>query len=266
MIYLFIYLNLIKKITQRILSLEKAKIQFLPTDRPVYACLDCHQPYWWSNKESSSPARAMKMADKLHKTVLKHLRNNTNKKHLSHNHHSKQKKNKHGKKLHMDVINDNNDDENEAQSEEIESKETVYESETIQYSNTLVTSTSSSSLLTISNDLPTQVIDYEELNNIDLNDDTTSSKSLTEMFEKRNKYLTSSILSDDSGNTHTPVNIELKNDSNSIENHSDNKSNANVNENVEHCKLNKILQFQSAYVVKNGYEALITNWCNDFQG
>lgn len=41
----------------------------LPSDRPVYACANCNQPYWWNDKENSSPARAMKMADKLYKSV-----------------------------------------------------------------------------------------------------------------------------------------------------------------------------------------------------
>jgi len=45
----------------------------LPTDRPLFACVECKQPYWWNSKESSSPARAMRMAEKLYKTVQMHL-------------------------------------------------------------------------------------------------------------------------------------------------------------------------------------------------
>lgn len=45
----------------------------LPTDRPLYACVECLQPYWWNDKESSSPARAMRMAEKLYKSVQIHL-------------------------------------------------------------------------------------------------------------------------------------------------------------------------------------------------
>lgn len=40
-----------------------------PPGRPVYSCIDCHQPYWWNDKETSSPARAMKMADTLYQTI-----------------------------------------------------------------------------------------------------------------------------------------------------------------------------------------------------
>lgn len=45
----------------------------LPTDRPLFACVECKQPYWWNSKESSSPARAVRMAEKLYKTVQMHL-------------------------------------------------------------------------------------------------------------------------------------------------------------------------------------------------
>ena len=45
----------------------------LPTDRPLFACVECLQPYWWNSKESSSPARAMRMAEKLYNTVQLHL-------------------------------------------------------------------------------------------------------------------------------------------------------------------------------------------------
>ena len=44
-----------------------------PTDRELFCCVQCHQPYWWSERENSSPARAMKMADKLYNTVVQQL-------------------------------------------------------------------------------------------------------------------------------------------------------------------------------------------------
>ena len=44
-----------------------------PTDRDLFCCVQCYQPYWWSERENSSPARAMKMADKLYNTVVQQL-------------------------------------------------------------------------------------------------------------------------------------------------------------------------------------------------
>lgn len=42
----------------------------LPTDdRPLYACVKCGQPYWWSNGPSSSPARAMRKASEIYEKV-----------------------------------------------------------------------------------------------------------------------------------------------------------------------------------------------------
>ena len=43
-----------------------------PLDREVFVCKDCSQPYWWNERENSSPARAMKMADKLFTAVTRH--------------------------------------------------------------------------------------------------------------------------------------------------------------------------------------------------
>eukprot|EP01031_Cornospumella_fuschlensis_P032546 gene32546-39352_t len=45
----------------------------LPTDRPVYYCVSCHQPYWWNEGESSSPAKAMKKAHLLYEVIKKGL-------------------------------------------------------------------------------------------------------------------------------------------------------------------------------------------------
>lgn len=40
-----------------------------PTDRDVFICKQCYQPYWWNERETSTPARAMKMADKLYHAI-----------------------------------------------------------------------------------------------------------------------------------------------------------------------------------------------------
>lgn len=40
-----------------------------PTDRSVFICKQCYQPYWWNERETSTPARAMKMADKLFNAI-----------------------------------------------------------------------------------------------------------------------------------------------------------------------------------------------------
>ncbi|RYH15603.1 hypothetical protein EON65_31500 [archaeon] len=45
----------------------------IPTDRPVYYCVSCHQPYWWNEGESSSPAKAMKKAHLLYEAIKKGL-------------------------------------------------------------------------------------------------------------------------------------------------------------------------------------------------
>ena len=42
-----------------------------PLDRDIFICKDCSQPYWWNERENSSPARAMKIADKLFNAVTK---------------------------------------------------------------------------------------------------------------------------------------------------------------------------------------------------
>lgn len=43
--------------------------KFVPLDRPVFCCSSCLQPYWWNEKENSSPARAMRVAERLLKVV-----------------------------------------------------------------------------------------------------------------------------------------------------------------------------------------------------
>lgn len=40
-----------------------------PRDRHVFMCVNCSQPYWWSEREDSSPAKAMKKADSLYKLI-----------------------------------------------------------------------------------------------------------------------------------------------------------------------------------------------------
>lgn len=52
-------------------SIEDPRLagKFLPADRPVFACTSCLQPYWWNERENSSPARAMKVAERLHKLI-----------------------------------------------------------------------------------------------------------------------------------------------------------------------------------------------------
>lgn len=42
-----------------------------PLDRDIFVCKDCSQPYWWNERENSSPARAMKIADKLFNAVAR---------------------------------------------------------------------------------------------------------------------------------------------------------------------------------------------------
>ncbi len=37
----------------------------VPTDKQLFACALCHQPYWWNPKESSRSSRALMLADKL---------------------------------------------------------------------------------------------------------------------------------------------------------------------------------------------------------
>jgi hypothetical protein len=36
-------------------------------------CKDCDQPYWWNDRENSSPAKAMKMADRLYTAVSRSI-------------------------------------------------------------------------------------------------------------------------------------------------------------------------------------------------
>ena len=45
-----------------------------PTDRDVFICKQCYQPYWWNERETSTPARAMKMADKLFNAIQESTR------------------------------------------------------------------------------------------------------------------------------------------------------------------------------------------------
>lgn len=47
--------------------------KIVPTDRTVYACLDCSQPYWWSEVENSSPAKALRKAEELYTFLMKEL-------------------------------------------------------------------------------------------------------------------------------------------------------------------------------------------------
>ena len=50
-------------------SSEKGKIgsdlTYIPPDKPIFACTECHQIYWWNDRSDSSPARAMRVAMKL---------------------------------------------------------------------------------------------------------------------------------------------------------------------------------------------------------
>lgn len=52
-------------------SIDDARLsgKFLPADRPIFCCSSCLQPYWWNEKENSSPARAMRVAERLHKLI-----------------------------------------------------------------------------------------------------------------------------------------------------------------------------------------------------
>eukprot|EP01038_Epipyxis_sp_PR26KG_P006064 gene6064-8349_t len=43
--------------------------KIFPSDRSVFACINCAQPYWWNEDENSSPAKAMKLADYLHDMI-----------------------------------------------------------------------------------------------------------------------------------------------------------------------------------------------------
>jgi hypothetical protein len=44
-----------------------------PPDREIFVCKDCDQPYWWNDRENSSPAKAMKMADRLYNAVSRSI-------------------------------------------------------------------------------------------------------------------------------------------------------------------------------------------------
>ena len=44
-----------------------------PPDREIFVCKECDQPYWWNDRENSSPAKAMKMADRLYTAVSKSI-------------------------------------------------------------------------------------------------------------------------------------------------------------------------------------------------
>lgn len=44
-----------------------------PSDRQVFICVSCGQPYWWSELENSSPAKALKQADALYELIMKGL-------------------------------------------------------------------------------------------------------------------------------------------------------------------------------------------------
>ena len=40
-------------------------LSYIPPDKPIYACVQCLQIYWWNDRSDSSPARAMRVAMKL---------------------------------------------------------------------------------------------------------------------------------------------------------------------------------------------------------
>jgi hypothetical protein len=44
-----------------------------PPDREIFVCKECDQPYWWNDRENSSPAKAMKMADRLYTAVSRSI-------------------------------------------------------------------------------------------------------------------------------------------------------------------------------------------------
>ena len=46
---------------------------WVPEDRQIFMCMECLQPYWWSENEISSPARAMRLAHRLYTLVNKSL-------------------------------------------------------------------------------------------------------------------------------------------------------------------------------------------------
>jgi uncharacterized protein with PIN domain len=49
---------------------HRLKTVALPTDdRPLYSCVKCWQPYWWSSGDNSSPARAMRKASEIYEKV-----------------------------------------------------------------------------------------------------------------------------------------------------------------------------------------------------
>lgn len=54
-------------------NLKHLQGKYIPDDREVFICSRCDQPYWWSEREDSSPARAMKVADRLYDYVSKKL-------------------------------------------------------------------------------------------------------------------------------------------------------------------------------------------------
>ena len=53
------------------------EVAYLPTERPLFCCSSCSQPYWWSERADSSPARAMRVASRLYKLIQRqHAGNN----------------------------------------------------------------------------------------------------------------------------------------------------------------------------------------------
>jgi hypothetical protein len=46
---------------------------WVPADRQIFMCMECLQPYWWSENAVSSPARAMQLAYRLHRLVQRSL-------------------------------------------------------------------------------------------------------------------------------------------------------------------------------------------------
>jgi uncharacterized protein with PIN domain/endonuclease/exonuclease/phosphatase family metal-dependent hydrolase len=47
--------------------------KFMPTDREVYACVFCAHPYWWSDEENSTPAKALRKAEELYQMISQTL-------------------------------------------------------------------------------------------------------------------------------------------------------------------------------------------------
>jgi len=53
-------------------------IYHIPPDKVIFECIQCNQIYWWNDRSDSSPARAMRVAQKLYELIMEH-RNNKDK-------------------------------------------------------------------------------------------------------------------------------------------------------------------------------------------